>query len=101
MTITPAKILRWENPPPARHVPGRRGSQFDELADILRDEPARWAVVYDGDNPTAAGSIASKVKTGNVKCFAPAGSFEATVRKLREGRIAVYARYVGGGGGPW
>ncbi|GIF08709.1 hypothetical protein [Actinoplanes siamensis] len=95
---TPAEILRWETPPPpARPGNGITGSRWDQVAEQLRDERGRWAVVYEGEANNAS-SIASVIRMGNVACFRPTGDFEAVSRRSpATGRVAVYARYLGDG----
>ncbi|BCJ45356.1 hypothetical protein GCM10010168_86250 [Actinoplanes ianthinogenes] len=99
-TKTAAEIIRWENPPPSRRNPGGVvGSRWDEVAEQLRDERGRWAVVYEGDANNAS-SAASIIRMGNVACFRPTGDFEAVSRRSPStGRTTVYARYLGDGGG--
>ncbi|GIF14825.1 hypothetical protein FHX34_103533 [Actinoplanes teichomyceticus] len=41
-----------------------------------------------------AASITTRIRQGSVRCFAPAGSFEACTRSF-EGVYTIYARYVG------
>ncbi|WIM97810.1 hypothetical protein ACTOB_001364 [Actinoplanes oblitus] len=96
---TAAEIIRWENPPPPAR-PGQHltGSRWDGVAEILRDERGRWAVVYEGDVNNAS-SIASVIRMGNVACFRPTGDFEAVSRRSSTtGLTTVYARYLGDGG---
>lgn len=91
------KVIRWEDPPRTQsYGGGPSGSRFDGLAEVLRDEPNRWAVIYQGSRGTASG-MAGKIKHGAMKAFRPVGVFEATVRT--DGQTStVYARYVGGDG---
>jgi hypothetical protein len=96
------QIIRWENPPPpqnGRVSGGRpRGSRWDEVARQLRDEPRRWAVIFEGSR-IAAFSVVSSVRQASTSCFGPAGSFEARSRSF-DGVHSVYARFLGDGG-PW
>lgn len=91
------KIIRWEDPPHSRNwgnVGGRpRGSEWDEVAAALRDEPGRWAVVYVGDRRGAM-SARTKIAMGAGACFRPQGAFEAAARSW-DGVHTVYARYLG------
>ncbi|WP_045746418.1 hypothetical protein [Actinoplanes rectilineatus] len=96
------QVIRWENPPPSKvTVPAGRqpGSQYDDIASLLRDEPGRWAVIHEYKEKARATSASTTVKQAQVLCFAPAGSFEAVVRSIN-GVSVVYARFLGGGG-PW
>lgn len=93
------KVIRWEDPPHSRNVGNQGGrppdSQWSALADQLRDEPKRWAVIFEGDRTTAM-SVRSKAVEGRSVCFRPRGAFEARVRSWN-GTYTVYARYMGMG----
>lgn len=88
-----AKVIRWEEPPPTNRPPGASSSRYEALAEELRAQPGRWAVVYDGPVKSFTG-LGNHIRQGAVRCFAPAGDFDATSRSSA-GRIRVYARYVG------
>lgn len=91
-----AKVIRWEDPPPAR-TPGKTNpsSRFSELAEELRRQPGMWALVLDGTRGATSG-LASTIRGGKTSCFAPAGDFEAVCRAAN-GKRLVYARYLGDG----
>lgn len=88
-----AKVLRWEEPPPAKRGAVTSSSRFDALAEELRAQPGRWAVIYDGTTKSFSG-MAHHIRQGAIRCFAPAGDFDATYRASADG-VRVYARYVG------
>lgn len=93
------RIIRWEDPPPARNGRGAGGrplgSRWDEVAETLRDEPGRWAVIVEGTAAQASAATA-RIRLATARCFAPAGTFEARVRSDTGGVHTVYARHVGG-----
>lgn len=89
--------LQWEAPPAPR---GARTEFFKRLAARLRERPGAWAVAAEGlsEYRTQAAVLASRIKTGKLTAFRPAGEFEATSAKDKEtGDTRVYARYVGPG----
>lgn len=98
MVAEPLKILSWEDPPPSPYGRPAGSSSTDrryaEVAQQLREEPGRWAVVQE---KTSHGSgLAHAINYGAVTAFRPPGDFEATYRR-REGVTRVYARYLGDG----
>lgn len=93
-----AAIIRWEDPPPPKA--GTRStsaghSRYAPIAEGLRANPGRWAVVLEG-RPGVGTALATHIRMGHMKCFTPAGDFEATMRSIG-GRGLVYARYLGDG----
>lgn len=77
-------ILRWEDPPPPRRGFGDRGrwaenADLRAIADELRANPGRWAVVAEAANPGSA----THIRTGHYVAFRPVGHFEATLRGLQ------------------
>jgi hypothetical protein len=91
------KIVRWESPPPAKGKGSTEpSSAFADIADELRANPGRWAVVKE--QPGRYSGLATHIRMGQMICFTPSGDFEATTRRLGE-RTVVYARYVGDGEG--
>ena len=86
-----AVVLRWEEPPPAGHRRPFRVQAWEQLAEILRARPGRWALVATGSQHTGT---AGQIVSARIRCFEPAGSFEAR-RRLVDGEVRVYARYVG------
>lgn len=59
--------LTWKEPPPKR---------WDSVAEELRANPGRWAVV---ELPGVA--YTSHIKRGTLKAFRPAGAFEVRSHK--------------------
>jgi len=98
MTAVQRKIIRWEDPPPPRNgrAGGGRppGSPWDGIAEVIRDERGRWAVIFESRSASEAGSVRVKVSQGAALCFTPAGHFQARVRTIN-GVHTVYVRYVG------
>jgi hypothetical protein len=96
VTAEPVRILRWETPPPTQRPwsGGRRpGSRFDQVAATLRDEPGRWALIYEGARVQAHG-IAATVTQAKLRCLQPAGSFQVATR-THQGVTSVYVRHIG------
>ena len=86
-------MIRWEEPP--EHGNKRAAKlKYQDLADALRAEPKRWAVVAEGITTGTAGGMASRIRRGQGP-FGPAGSFEARVIGPPGGQGVLYARYVG------
>lgn len=85
-------VLRWEAPPPARR---RRVSEVaadhDAIAAALRARPGRWAVIASGSVQTG---LVAQIRRGAMPAYQPTGAYEA-VRRTVEGRVVVYARFVG------
>lgn len=103
MTTRRRIIIRWAEPPPltaeqrnaAGTNGGSRGSQWDDIADALRGEPGRWAVIASGPRNTIS-AIANQVRAGAVVCFRPAGAFSTTRRTVTTATgtvVDLYARY--------
>lgn len=85
----PPNQLEWEAPPPGQI---KKGSKWDPIARALKQRPGQWACIGRAI-PT---SIVTTITKGGLKCFAPAGSFEAVTRNHTERWVAdVYVRYVG------
>jgi hypothetical protein len=81
-----------EDPTPS--LRGRRGSRdWEQVATQLKAEPGVWFNIGT-DLPI---SIGTNIQTARLRSFAPAGTYEATIRGRNEaGRAkAVFARYVG------
>ncbi len=92
-------VIRWADPPASRNVGNRGGrpadSVWNDVAETLRAERGRWAVLYEGGRPGAR-SVRDFVAEGRRICFRPAGDFEACMRSW-DGVHTVYARYLGDG----
>jgi superfamily II DNA or RNA helicase len=87
----------FENPPASRQGRGS-GIDWQPIADQLRQRPGEWARV----KRAIAGSYTSQISHGLLVSFAPAGTFEATWRKLEDATADrrypigdLYVRYVG------
>ncbi len=95
--IVKPRVLRWEDPPHSRNLGNKGGrptdSRWNDIAETLRDERGRWAVVFEGERQLAM-SARSRISEGRTVCFRPLGDFEACVRSY-EGTYTVYARYMG------
>jgi hypothetical protein len=100
------KIIRWAEPPALtpeqlaasdHRKGGSRGSQWDDVADALRGEPGKSAVIASGNRNTIS-AIAEKVRSGTLACFRPAGAFTTTRRTVHTPAgpvVDLYARFVG------
>lgn len=86
-------LVRWQDPPESRKRGRRPSAHWRAVAALLKDNPGRWAVIWEGPRQ---GALANRVSTGQ-SAFAPAGAFEAMERP-ENGIHRVYARYVGEGG---
>lgn len=94
--VRKAQIIAWEEPPPSRM--GRRPrdtpSEWEPIADQLRTNPGRWAVVYEGPRG-GAGGLAWLIRRGALDGFDFPGDFEACIRGTAQA-TRTYVRYVGG-----
>lgn len=90
-------VIRWEDPPETiqgvRKRP-RRTKHWAAVANELRDNPDRWAVVLEDERFGCAGGMAAQIKAGVLVAFRPARSFDAQTRTVGH-TYCVYARYVG------
>lgn len=88
-------VIRWEDPKPSTLKPRTRkpSSRYAGLAEQLRANPGRWAVVLEGRTGSGT-ALATHIRMGHMMCFTPAGDFDATIRQSF-GHAVVYARYVG------
>lgn len=94
--LAPA-VLKWEDPPPSRKSSPASGrpadSAWNGVAEQLRGERGRWALIFRGDKQGAS-SVRDFVTEARRICFRPVGDFEACVRSW-DGKHYVYARYMG------
>ncbi len=91
--MTRPAVLLWEDPPPdGRHAPRTFPLNHHELAEELRDNPRRWALVLRGSD--ANGSLVNYMRYGRLVAYRPARAFEAVYRTAA-GEARIYARYVG------
>ena len=99
--------IDWQEPPPPNDIRdvllgvldcaddlppsgGRKGSaEWRSVADALRANPNRWALV----KKDAAHTIAWQIQHGRIAAFRQ-GVFEAVVRKQPSGKYNVFARCV-------
>lgn len=92
------QVIRWEDPPISRNIGNKGGrradSAWNDVAQTLREERGRWAVIHVSREKQPAMSVRSFVTEGRRICFRPQGDFEACVRSWR-GVHTVYARYMG------
>jgi hypothetical protein len=90
-----AVVIRWEDPKPSMQPveTKTRWSRYQAVADELRAQPGRWAVIdiFLGPKRTA---LAAHIRRGAIVCFTPAGDFDAVSRQVY-GSTVIYARYVG------
>lgn len=73
-------------PPPAKRSSG--WGKF--VARALREKPGQWANIG-----ARSRSCAHMIRHGGSAPFQPAGSFEAVTRTRDDGKVDVYARYIG------
>lgn len=93
------RVLRWENPPASltgRNGGREAGSQWDHVAKQLICNPGRSGVVLEGCTRGEATSLMGKINRGSIRCFEPAGEFQAVTRGTVKTGYAVYAWHVGG-----
>jgi hypothetical protein len=82
-------------PPASRRGPETRASvEWTEAALELRARPNEWGIVKQHVTRSAASAMAHAVKTGRIKAFKPAGSFEAFTQGLD-----TWVRWVGSADG--
>jgi hypothetical protein len=64
--------------------------------DTVKAWPGDWALVqtYGPTSSVAAYARAKDIRNGSSHCYAPAGSFDATVRKV-EGEYELWVAYLG------
>lgn len=93
----PGGVLAREDPPPVSKIYAERtDTNWKLIAQQLRMEPGVWFRAAVGSHALAQFPRIARAKTGN---WAPAGSFEATVRNI-DGVAYLWARYVGVASGP-
>lgn len=93
-------INAWEAPPPKPGNPAKRQrgrpSPWEPIAKELRKSPHSWlkVAVAEQKNPRTYTDVLSRIRHGKPSCFAPPGSFEASLQREKDGTY-VYLRYVG------
>lgn len=89
--------VKWDKPPAPR---GERTARFKQLSQELKQRPGAWALAEDGmdEYRTMAATMASRISSGTLSAFRPAGEYEATSSKDKEtGSTRLFIRYVGPG----
>lgn len=98
MSFFEPQIVRWEEPPTRTRASGR--VDWSEVAEALKAKPGKWAILVEYDGKMEAEDrrvkgLASNIRRGLLRAFAPTGSFEAQARLIGE-TTRLYVRYVGG-----
>lgn len=91
--------LVWEEPPAPIGGGKYRWHKYADVAEQLKAKPGEWARVGEFDRDSRAGTLSQTIRLGR-DAFGPRGSFEATVRTIKSGRVGesivhVFARYIG------
>lgn len=85
--------IKWEEPP--KQLLGRGRTNWEDIANTLKSNPEKWAVVAEN----VSASTGTHIRYGRLKAFAPSGSFEARVsgaHSADNGRAEkIYARFIG------
>ena len=89
--------IRWADPPPHGNTGNmhNRMAKYQAVADELRANPERWAIIAEDLAAGSCGTLASRIRKGTGP-FAPKGAFETRCSAPAGGRGQVYARYIGG-----
>lgn len=85
--------MEWKTPPrPVRYK--RSNTEWNAIAQALRENPNEWAKIAEDINP----STVTHIRKGRLKAFGPEGSFEASGHGRTEKGYTkeLYARYIGG-----
>lgn len=90
-----AELVFVDRLPP--DVAPRSYTRWRTIAEALRRQPRRWALVRD-DCPTrkAAMAVTYQIRDGKTAPFRPAGEFEARAITAESGVHQVWVRYIGG-----
>lgn len=87
--------LEWLAPP-KRAKRKSMPSMYDAIAKKLRAQPKRWGRIRRGMAAANAQGTAARIKSGDMPCFAPKGSYEAQAQFDEEtNAYDLYARFVG------
>lgn len=65
--------------------------KYYTIARTLRANPGKWAHIMRDKNSV----IANSIKKGTLVSFRPANAFEAVSRTNENGKVDIYARFVG------
>lgn len=71
-----------------------RRAHHAEAVPRLKAAPGRWRLVGTYANPASARNIAYQVRAGALRCYRPAGAFEARLVTVSSG-VRLYVRYAG------
>lgn len=82
--------------PARRRTSENRFTPSASVADMLRSNPNRWAVIrkYDKDGKNAGYVFASQCRNGRIKALAPSAGFEVESRLVGD-ELHIFARFVG------
>lgn len=86
--------MEWKTPPrPVRYK--RSNTEWNAIAQALKENPNEWAKVAENINP----STVTHIRKGRLSAFTPEGSFEASGHGRNEKGYTkeLYVRYVGAG----
>ena len=70
----------------------RRTSKYAAMAERLRANPGKWALINPSTNATG---LASMIRRGKHAQFRPAGAFEVVTDRNDDGTTRVFCRYIG------
>lgn len=84
----------WAEPPVLKRGGRLPSPEWAEIAAKLSQQPGDWALIKGGlaSRSTASDTVA-RINRGAIEAFAPAGSYQATMRTELD-RFNVYARKV-------
>lgn len=83
--------------PAQRPVPAHSRVRWVSQAQHMYEHPGEWLLLTQPRNYHTARTMVSEINRGRLWAFQPGGDFEAYVN--RNAGNAVYARYLGNGGG--
>ncbi|MEV4741626.1 hypothetical protein [Streptomyces sp. NPDC049555] len=75
--------------------PPRRSHAAYDVAEELRNHQGQWARIADYDSPNLASNYCHRIRHGKAAAFRPAGTFESMTRTGEDGRVYLWARYIG------
>lgn len=80
---------KWQEPD---RIKSQGLKNWAEVADELKTNPQRWALVAENVSTGMAGNL----RKGRVSAFRPSANWEFTTRENAEGRVGkLFARYIG------
>jgi hypothetical protein len=90
--------MQWLDPPGSQDArTGPTPKHVNEVRELKRN-PKRWAVLQVANDAAHATSLRSKsyaIQQGRLQAFRPEDEFETCVRKLKDGKFALFVRYIG------